>query len=216
MPSVAASRSDGMRRSLSVSVAVPRADQSRTDVITLAVPSLTFRALFDVTERERMCTEGDLSDLGRVGYNLGEVSAEEVFKGAKCHGQLCAQPLGDNQGIDIYADQLVVSASVVKVPIALEAGIAIAGGRLDPRERITLTAADRSPGPGRIFPLPGRCRRIHPRLGCRDAYHQQQSRDRYIATDCGIGAVTTASVSPPTRPSVRCANAAAWRVPAAG
>jgi beta-lactamase class A len=94
-----------------------------------------------------MCTEGDLSDLGGVGYNLGEVSAEAVFKGAKCHGQLCAQPLDGGPSIDVYAGQLVVSASLVKVPIALEVEIAIADGRLDPCERVTLTAADRSPGP---------------------------------------------------------------------
>jgi beta-lactamase class A len=94
-----------------------------------------------------MCTEGDLSDLGGVGDNLGEVSAEAVFQAAKCLGQLCVQPLDGSPGVDICADQLVVSASVVKVPIAVEVETQLADGRLDPRGRVILTAADRSPGP---------------------------------------------------------------------
>jgi beta-lactamase class A len=94
-----------------------------------------------------MCTEGDLSDLGGVGHNIGEVDVEAVFQAANCRGQLCAQPLDGSLGVDVYADQLVVSASVVKVPIALEVETAIAERRLDPGKRVLLKAADRSPGP---------------------------------------------------------------------
>ena len=36
---------------------------------------------------------------------------------------------------------------MVKVPIAIEVETQLADGRLDPRGRVILTAADRSPGP---------------------------------------------------------------------
>ena len=45
------------------------------------------------------------------------------------------------------ADRPAVSASVFKVSVALEAETQFADGRLDPRRRVTLRAADRTPGP---------------------------------------------------------------------
>ncbi|WP_374101905.1 serine hydrolase [Streptomyces sp. MC1] len=41
----------------------------------------------------------------------------------------------------------MVPASVVKVQVALEAETSFVEGRLDPCERVTLSAADRTPGP---------------------------------------------------------------------
>ena len=52
-----------------------------------------------------------------------------------------------SEGVDIDADQLAVSASVVKVVIALGVLAQIADGRLDPCARVTLTAKERSGGP---------------------------------------------------------------------
>jgi beta-lactamase class A len=72
---------------------------------------------------------------------------EAVFREAGCAGQLCVQSLDGSQEVALDADRLVVSASVVKVSIALTAETWIAEGRLDPRERVWLRAGGRTPGP---------------------------------------------------------------------
>ncbi|MFF0297294.1 serine hydrolase [Kitasatospora sp. NPDC004614] len=71
----------------------------------------------------------------------------EIFEQAGCEGALCVRPVVGDGEIVLNADQPVVPASVFKVQIALEAETAFADGRLDPRERVTLTAAERTPGP---------------------------------------------------------------------
>jgi beta-lactamase class A len=71
---------------------------------------------------------------------------EDLFEQAGCSGQLCVQSLDGTREIAVDADRSVVSASVFKVSVALEAETQFAEGRLDPRERITLPAADRTPG----------------------------------------------------------------------
>src|SRR5262245_36424332 len=70
-----------------------------------------------------------------------------LFERAHCDGQLCVQSLEGGEQIGLHADQQVVSASVVKVSVALEAETQFADGRLEPRERITLPATARTPGP---------------------------------------------------------------------
>jgi beta-lactamase class A len=70
-----------------------------------------------------------------------------LFEQAGCDGQLCVQSLDGTGEIAVDAGQPVVSASVFKVAVACEAEAQFAGGRLDPRERVTLAAADRTPGP---------------------------------------------------------------------
>jgi beta-lactamase class A len=72
---------------------------------------------------------------------------EVLFEQAGCAGQLCVQALDGGPEITVGADQSVVSASVFKVALALEAETQFADGRLDPRERICLPAAGRTPGP---------------------------------------------------------------------
>jgi len=72
---------------------------------------------------------------------------EDLFEQAGCTGQLCVQSLDGTQEVAVDADRPVVSASVFKVPVALEAETQFAQGRLDPRERVTLPATDRTPGP---------------------------------------------------------------------
>jgi len=72
---------------------------------------------------------------------------EAVFQQAGCVGQLCVQALDGSGEVALDADRLVVSASVVKVSIALTAESWMATGRLDPRRRVVLRADDRSPGP---------------------------------------------------------------------
>ncbi|MBS2536656.1 serine hydrolase, partial [Catenulispora sp. NF23] len=75
-------------------------------------------------------------------------SVEEVFQEAGCTGQLCVQTLDGSREVALDADRPVVSASVVKVSIALTAETQMADGRLDPRRRVLLPAGpDRSPGP---------------------------------------------------------------------
>jgi beta-lactamase class A len=71
----------------------------------------------------------------------------EIFEQAGCEGALCVRSIDDEREFSFRADQLVSPASVFKVQIALEAEICFADGRLDPRERVTLRAGDRTPGP---------------------------------------------------------------------
>lgn len=71
----------------------------------------------------------------------------EIFEQAGCSGQLCVRPLHGAGEIAVDADAPAVAASVIKVSVAVAAETRFADGRLDPRERITLPAATRSPGP---------------------------------------------------------------------
>jgi beta-lactamase class A len=71
----------------------------------------------------------------------------EAFDRAECTGQLCVQSLDGGQELAVDADRPAVCASVFKVSVALEAETQFADGRLDPRQRVTLRAADRTPGP---------------------------------------------------------------------
>jgi beta-lactamase class A len=71
----------------------------------------------------------------------------ELFSQAGCTGQLCVQSLGDGQEVAVGAELPAVAASVFKVCVALEAETQFADGRLDPRERVTLAASRRTPGP---------------------------------------------------------------------
>jgi len=70
-----------------------------------------------------------------------------MFDRAECTGQLCVQSLDGGHEVAVDADRPAVSASVFKVSVALEAETQFADGRLDPRRRVTLRAADRTPGP---------------------------------------------------------------------
>ncbi|MEV8452705.1 serine hydrolase [Streptomyces sp. NPDC052095] len=71
----------------------------------------------------------------------------EAFDRAGCEGSFCVQSLDSGGELASRADVPVVPASVVKVQIALEAETWFAEGRLDPCEPVTLSAADRTPGP---------------------------------------------------------------------
>jgi beta-lactamase class A len=74
-------------------------------------------------------------------------SISELFTQAGCTGQLCVQSLDGAQEIAVDADRQVVAASVFKVSVALEAETQFADGRLDRQQRVTLSAASRTPGP---------------------------------------------------------------------
>src|SRR5215475_886073 len=71
----------------------------------------------------------------------------DLFERAGCTGQLCVQSLDGRRELAIDAEVPAVAASVIKVSIAIAAETRFADGRLDPRQRITLSAATRSPGP---------------------------------------------------------------------
>ncbi|MCX4097563.1 serine hydrolase [Nocardia sp. alder85J] len=71
-----------------------------------------------------------------------------VFEQAGVHGRLHARCLGTGAEIDWGADDPVVLASVVKVPLVLEFGRQAAAGQLDPAERVRAVAAARLGGTG--------------------------------------------------------------------
>jgi beta-lactamase class A len=79
----------------------------------------------------------------------GQVTAAitELFSQAACTGQLCVQSLDGKQQVAVPAELPAVAASVFKVCVALEGETQFAEGRLDPRERVTLAASRRTPGP---------------------------------------------------------------------
>jgi beta-lactamase class A len=71
----------------------------------------------------------------------------DLFEQAGCTGQLCVQSLDGEHEAAVEADRSVVAASVFKVSVALAAETQFARRRLDPREQVTLSAANRTPGP---------------------------------------------------------------------
>ena len=70
-----------------------------------------------------------------------------LFDRAGCTGQLCVLSLDGTQQVTADADRPAVPASVIKILVALEAETQFAAGQLDPRERVTLQATERTPGP---------------------------------------------------------------------
>jgi beta-lactamase class A len=72
---------------------------------------------------------------------------EDLFAQAGCAGQLCVQSLDGKQEVAVDADRAAVTASVFKVSVALEAETQFADGRIDPRQRVSLPAEHRTPGP---------------------------------------------------------------------
>lgn len=70
-----------------------------------------------------------------------------LFADAGCQVCLHARPVDGDTEVSIDADRPMVAASVIKVAIVLTALRAFDDGRLDPRERVRLRAADRTPGP---------------------------------------------------------------------
>ncbi len=71
---------------------------------------------------------------------------EHIFAEAGCAGTLCVQGATERLEVAIAPDQPVVAASVIKVLIAVEVERQIANGRLDPNERVHLSAQARTPG----------------------------------------------------------------------
>ncbi|WP_026343217.1 serine hydrolase [Nocardia sp. BMG111209] len=71
-----------------------------------------------------------------------------VFEQAGVHGRLHARCLGTGAEIDWGADDPVVLASIVKVPLVLEFGRQAAAGQLDPADRVRAVAATRLGGTG--------------------------------------------------------------------
>lgn len=70
-----------------------------------------------------------------------------AFDGLGCEVCLLVQPLHGSGEVALAAEQLVVTASVFKVLVALVAESRFAQRHLDPRERVVLPAARRTPGP---------------------------------------------------------------------
>lgn len=75
-----------------------------------------------------------------------DLRIQEMFEQAGCAGQLCVLSLDGTQEVAVDADRSVVTGSVFKISVALEAETQFADGRLDPRERVTLPAVTRTPG----------------------------------------------------------------------
>jgi beta-lactamase class A len=76
------------------------------------------------------------------------VIPEEIFAAAGVRGFLHARRVGTEDEVALRADEPVVLASVVKVPLVLEFARQVAAGQLDPADRVRATAADRLGGTG--------------------------------------------------------------------
>ncbi|MGW5414195.1 serine hydrolase [Actinomadura geliboluensis] len=79
-----------------------------------------------------------------------ESEITEVFRSAGARGFLHAREVGVSDGpeIGVGADDLVVLASVFKVPVAIAYAREVAAGRLDESERVTVTSKYRVGGIG--------------------------------------------------------------------
>jgi beta-lactamase class A len=77
----------------------------------------------------------------------GVPALEAIFGGAGCDGSLHAVRQSDGAEIGHDADRVQVSASVVKVPIAVEFHSQVDDGRIVPTQRVTLEPDRRTPGP---------------------------------------------------------------------
>ncbi|HVV12885.1 serine hydrolase [Amycolatopsis sp.] len=73
---------------------------------------------------------------------------KEIFAAAGVHGWVHARCFGCTGETGLGADESVVLASTVKVPLVLEFGRQAAAGQLDPADRLRVTAADRLGGSG--------------------------------------------------------------------
>jgi beta-lactamase class A len=71
----------------------------------------------------------------------------EIFERAGCRGWVCAMEIDGSATVTLDADDTVVAASVIKVPIAVEFFRRVANGTLLARERVRLEPDDRTPGP---------------------------------------------------------------------
>ncbi len=80
------------------------------------------------------------------GETVG-AAIREVLRDSGCAGSVAALDVDGPGAVLVDADVPVVSASVVKVAIALEALIAFTDGRLDQVAVVELPADDRTPGP---------------------------------------------------------------------
>ncbi|WP_177330191.1 serine hydrolase [Streptomyces sp. F-1] len=76
-----------------------------------------------------------------------------IFERAGCTGSPPARSLGGETEFGPRAEECVAPASVVKALVALVAETWLAEGRLDPRERVTLAADERSYGPAGVSPV---------------------------------------------------------------
>ena len=79
----------------------------------------------------------------------GTVEAEvaAIFQDADCSGSFHAVRLADRSETGYYSDRLEVSASVAKVPIALEFYAQAESGLIDPTQPVTIDASNRTFGP---------------------------------------------------------------------
>ncbi|MEU7764949.1 serine hydrolase [Nocardia sp. NPDC049190] len=73
---------------------------------------------------------------------------QEIFRAVGVHGWVYAQCFDCGAGAGAGADEPVVLASVVKVPLVLEFARQVAAGQLDPADRVRARAADRLGGVG--------------------------------------------------------------------
>jgi beta-lactamase class A len=71
----------------------------------------------------------------------------ELFARAGCQGWLCVREVDADREVTDGADELVATASVFKVAVALEVFRQASAGRLDPRERLRVGPEGRTPGP---------------------------------------------------------------------
>ncbi|HEV2373024.1 MAG TPA: serine hydrolase [Streptosporangiaceae bacterium] len=78
---------------------------------------------------------------------MEKAAIAKVFADVGCQGWLCVREVHGPGAVTLDAEDLVVSASVAKIAVALEVFRQAHLGRLDLRERVRVCAADRTVGP---------------------------------------------------------------------
>jgi beta-lactamase class A len=82
-----------------------------------------------------------------MSLRVVEAELAGEFAGAGCRGWVCVREIDGPGTVALGADDTVAAASVIKVPIALEVFRQAHDGRLDPRQRVRISPADRTAGP---------------------------------------------------------------------
>ncbi|GAA4249088.1 serine hydrolase [Dactylosporangium darangshiense] len=108
----------------------------------------------------------------------------ELFRAAGCAGSVSVQRIDAEGELHVDADETVVLASVLKLPIALELAAQAAGGRIDAARAVTVPAAGRTPGPSGLSVL-----RDDVTMSLRDLALMMMSVSDNAATDAVLDAV---------------------------
>ena len=123
----------------------------------------------------------------RCALAVADAALTELFARAGCRGWLCVREIDGDGEVACGADELVVTASVFKVAVALEVFRQASAGRLDLRERLLVGPQRPHAGADRPVGLRRQGRAVRPRPGDHDADGQRQRRHRRADRPGGPG-----------------------------